>query len=185
MENSSIELCPICMEKSEEYFTECNHSFCIGCLCKIKKCAMCRKPLLREKLCKEIKQNVRLINNVSNYTNFEELDNRVNAIISRNYNSRYRIQSSYELHNQRPVSQLIDSAHYNNNEEEYDEYGRRINPPDEYEPIISYYGQFPSDPIQAPSRIPRWGEDDMWQQTRDIYPLYPQNRIPRWGDPRH
>ena len=51
------ELCPICIENIANCYTECNHSFCINCLCKIKKCAICRKPLLREKLCKEIRTN--------------------------------------------------------------------------------------------------------------------------------
>jgi hypothetical protein len=56
MENELTELCPICIEKPADYYTECNHGYCIGCLCRIKKCAMCRKPLLREKLCKAIRE---------------------------------------------------------------------------------------------------------------------------------
>lgn len=51
------ELCPICIENKSEYYTECGHTFCINCLCKIKKCAMCRKILLRSELCAEIKKN--------------------------------------------------------------------------------------------------------------------------------
>jgi hypothetical protein len=51
------ELCPICIENPAENYTECNHSFCIGCLCRITKCAMCRKSLLKAELCREIKQN--------------------------------------------------------------------------------------------------------------------------------
>ncbi len=52
----SIELCPICIEKPGINFTECNHGFCISCLCRIKKCAMCRNPLQRAKLCLQIQQ---------------------------------------------------------------------------------------------------------------------------------
>lgn len=48
-------LCPICIQNKAEIFTECNHSYCIQCLCRIKKCAMCRKTLLRAELCEEIK----------------------------------------------------------------------------------------------------------------------------------
>lgn len=56
MENELTELCPICIEKPAYYYTECNHGYCIGCLSRIKKCAMCRKDLLREKLCKGIRE---------------------------------------------------------------------------------------------------------------------------------
>ena len=48
--------CPICMEHPAAYFTECNHSYCIRCLSHIKKCALCRHPLQRVKLCVEIKK---------------------------------------------------------------------------------------------------------------------------------
>ena len=58
MENELTELCPICIEKPAEYFTECNHSFCIGCLCRIKSCAICRNALQRAKMCIQIKQKV-------------------------------------------------------------------------------------------------------------------------------
>lgn len=47
-------LCPICIHNSAEYYTECGHSYCIGCLSRIKKCALCRKLLLRANLCVEI-----------------------------------------------------------------------------------------------------------------------------------
>jgi len=50
----SEELCPICIQNNCEYFTECNHSYCITCLCRIKKCAICRKELNKFKLCNEI-----------------------------------------------------------------------------------------------------------------------------------
>ena len=57
MENDLIELCPICIENKAEYYTECGHCYCIGCLSRIKKCDMCRKSLIRNKLCIEIKSN--------------------------------------------------------------------------------------------------------------------------------
>jgi hypothetical protein len=50
------ELCPICIENPVINFTECNHGFCITCLCRIKKCAMCRNPLQRAKICSQIQQ---------------------------------------------------------------------------------------------------------------------------------
>ena len=48
------ELCPICINDLAEYYTECNHKYCICCLSKIKQCALCRKDLLRTKLYSEI-----------------------------------------------------------------------------------------------------------------------------------
>ena len=58
MENN---LCPICIEKSATYYTECGHGYCIECLSRIKKCSMCRKFLLREQLCLEIKNKINKI----------------------------------------------------------------------------------------------------------------------------
>ena len=46
----------ICLDEPELYYTECNHGYCITCLSKINKCAICRSPLLRHKLCTEIKR---------------------------------------------------------------------------------------------------------------------------------
>lgn len=51
------ELCPICINDTAEYYTECNHKYCICCLSKIKQCALCRKDLLRTKLCIEIRKD--------------------------------------------------------------------------------------------------------------------------------
>jgi hypothetical protein len=48
-------VCSICLEERELYYTECNHRYCITCLSKIHNCAICRSPLLRHKLCAEIK----------------------------------------------------------------------------------------------------------------------------------
>ena len=52
--NELTELCPICIDKEANVFTECNHGYCISCVCRINKCAMCRKPLQRNKLSSEI-----------------------------------------------------------------------------------------------------------------------------------
>ena len=52
-----MELCPICIDNTAEYYTECNHKYCICCLSKIKQCALCRKDLLRTKLCSEIRKD--------------------------------------------------------------------------------------------------------------------------------
>ena len=53
------ELCPICIENPAEIITNCNHAFCICCLSRITKCAICRSPLQRVKLCIEIKTYTR------------------------------------------------------------------------------------------------------------------------------
>lgn len=45
MENENFETCPICYENDANCFTECNHGYCITCLQKINKCAICRKNL--------------------------------------------------------------------------------------------------------------------------------------------
>ena len=55
-------LCPICIEEKPNVFIECNHGYCVSCLCRIKSCALCRKPLQRYKLCIDIKNKVKLIN---------------------------------------------------------------------------------------------------------------------------
>jgi hypothetical protein len=54
------QLCPICIENEVINFTECNHGFCITCLCRIKKCAICRNPLQRAKICSQIQQKFNL-----------------------------------------------------------------------------------------------------------------------------
>lgn len=58
------DLCPICIENPAEYFTECGHKYCIECLCRIQKCALCRKQLIKAKLCIEIKNKNK---NIQNY----------------------------------------------------------------------------------------------------------------------
>ena len=55
MEENLIALCPVCIENPATHFTECNHKYCINCLSRITKCAMCRNPLQRSKLCSQIK----------------------------------------------------------------------------------------------------------------------------------
>jgi hypothetical protein len=71
---ATTELCPICIENEATYVTECNHSYCITCLCKIKKCALCRKELIRSKICNEIigksKREPRFIVHDGSYFNY-------------------------------------------------------------------------------------------------------------------
>jgi len=57
MDFKLVELCPICIENDALYFTECGHKYCLRCLSRINKCAICRKLLLRSTLCVEIKKN--------------------------------------------------------------------------------------------------------------------------------
>jgi hypothetical protein len=48
------ETCPICLQNEVDSITECNHSFCVKCLCRVKKCPICRKSLNKSKICDEI-----------------------------------------------------------------------------------------------------------------------------------
>ena len=68
------ELCPICIENPTEYYTECNHGYCITCLARIKQCALCRKKLIRSKLCVEIVTNKKhkITFSEFSYNNFNE-----------------------------------------------------------------------------------------------------------------
>ncbi len=47
-------LCPICINNEAECFTECKHGYCVTCLCRIEKCALCRKKLNRRVLNSQI-----------------------------------------------------------------------------------------------------------------------------------
>lgn len=98
--NELVELCPICIEKPAEYFTECNHGYCIGCLSHISRCAMCRNALQRAKICIQIKLKVKLINPESNpiiFNNREDFDRRVTTTISRNGDLISRLYLSVTL----------------------------------------------------------------------------------------
>jgi hypothetical protein len=66
MDSELVELCPICIENEALYFTECGHKYCICCLSRINKCAMCRKSLLRSMLCIEIKRKAKPIQQTNN-----------------------------------------------------------------------------------------------------------------------
>jgi hypothetical protein len=66
MVSELVELCPICIENEALYFTECGHGYCICCLSRINKCAMCRKSLLRSTLCIEIKRKAKPIQQTNN-----------------------------------------------------------------------------------------------------------------------
>ena len=48
------EKCGVCYKESE-YKTVCDHSYCMGCLSRLVKCGVCKTPLIRAKLCEEIK----------------------------------------------------------------------------------------------------------------------------------
>jgi hypothetical protein len=93
MEN---ELCPICIENPGINFTECNHGFCITCLCRIKKCAMCRNPLQRAKICSQIQE-------------------RFNINETRNEHMRFRSYIEINLPQITPIRRsYISRAIYNN-----------------------------------------------------------------------
>ena len=42
-------------DQKSDYFTECNHKYCIDCLKRLTKCAMCNKILNRSLICQEIR----------------------------------------------------------------------------------------------------------------------------------
>ena len=89
MSDELIELCPICIESPIQYYTECNHGYCIGCLCRIKKCAICRNPLQRAKICIQIKQQVTLINPDINpliFNNSEDFNRIITRMLAINRN---------------------------------------------------------------------------------------------------
>ncbi len=48
------ETCPICFQNEIDSITECKHSFCVQCLCRVKKCPICRKILNKSKICDEL-----------------------------------------------------------------------------------------------------------------------------------
>ena len=72
MNKLEVEMCPICIEKPTEYFTECNHGYCLECLSHLKNCALCRKSLLRNQLCIEIKCKIKF-NELEIYSAVEHL----------------------------------------------------------------------------------------------------------------
>lgn len=57
-----MDTCSICLDKPNKYFTLCNHSYCIDCLCKINKCALCRKNIEHYKLSDEVYNYYKKIN---------------------------------------------------------------------------------------------------------------------------
>lgn len=63
MDTELVKLCSICIENEPSYLTECNHGYCISCLSRINKCALCRKVLQRSLICVEIKRKVKRTNN--------------------------------------------------------------------------------------------------------------------------
>jgi hypothetical protein len=76
--------CPICYELTNDFITtNCNHIFCINCIRKIKRCAMCRTELTRSKLCKEIKQRYLQTNN------YENINTNINENINENADPLY------------------------------------------------------------------------------------------------
>ncbi len=91
------ELCPICIENPAEIITNCNHTFCICCLSRITKCAICRSPLQRVKLCIEIKT----------YTRNLVVSTRLNLNRQYRFSERARSYFSqvqpYQLHTRCPV----------------------------------------------------------------------------------
>jgi hypothetical protein len=113
MESELVELCPICIENEATYFTECGHKYCVCCLSRIKKCAMCRKSLLRSTLCVEIKRKTKITNNTNRYSfaiqnpedfqpsgtddGWSRIDTSELRIYSPNYNVLYISMSTFQI----------------------------------------------------------------------------------------
>lgn len=55
-------ICCICLNNEAKHFTICNHGYCIDCLCKIDKCALCRKNIEHNKLTNEVYDFYKKIN---------------------------------------------------------------------------------------------------------------------------
>lgn len=121
--NELVELCPICIENPAENYTECNHSYCIGCLCRISRCAMCRNDLQRSKICIQIKEKVRLIYlNIIPliFNNSEDFDRMVRTTISINGDLISRLHLSVTL------PELNEINHYTHPPERLNSISRRI-----------------------------------------------------------
>jgi hypothetical protein len=99
MENILTELCPICIENPVTHYTECNHGYCVGCLCRIKKCTMCRKPLQRAEICVRIKLKVKTYNNSNPliYYNNADFSSNARTTITRNGDLVCRMEFSVTL----------------------------------------------------------------------------------------
>ncbi len=68
-----IEICPICINTDGTYFTKCNHGYCIDCLCKIDKCALCRSPIKHNELGDKIYNHYKKLNINKKKTNNNEI----------------------------------------------------------------------------------------------------------------
>jgi len=55
--------CPICLFRTTTHIIKCNHSYCINCLCRIKKCAICRTQIQQSIINNEIRSKNRTISN--------------------------------------------------------------------------------------------------------------------------
>lgn len=100
MENEIVELCPICWEKPSEYNAGCGHNYCLICLLKINKCGLCRKELIKIKLCNEIKiKYLSIYGNKNNEPQYV-LTNDNRQINLRTLNSNQHINVNNEILNE-------------------------------------------------------------------------------------
>jgi hypothetical protein len=89
----NYEECPICLINEAEYYTECNHKYCITCLCRIKKCSLCCKKLLKSQICDLIKfKNLKT-------TNLKILLADTNILVNLHANSRIEELNVYNIYN--------------------------------------------------------------------------------------
>lgn len=142
MKNELNELCPICIENPAEYYTECNHGYCIGCLCRIKKCAMCRKDLLREKLCKGIREK---FENKRNLIFEREMWGNIIPTINQISQMEYIIPSNFINYQTRNGNRG-----YLSNDRRHNPYREIILP--EITPIRRFYSNSPT----ISRIVPRW-----------------------------
>lgn len=104
------ENCPICLINDASCYTDCGHSFCIDCLSRLHKCAMCRKEISRVALCSQIK---------SHYYKKQQNNVHYNRFMTAIRNYRQRREAYTEpMHDepvpiQEPVRELSADERYN------------------------------------------------------------------------
>jgi hypothetical protein len=79
-DNNICVICYINTKEKEIIYSECEHSYCIDCFSKIKKCAICRKILNKTKLFIELEQKIKSMNSVD--LNLESNNSEMFAFLS-------------------------------------------------------------------------------------------------------
>lgn len=84
--NDDDNICPICLDKKSVVTSECGHSYCLGCLLQINKCAICRRVFVKKTLNRQIANEVTrrsrrsIQQNESDYIYLRHKTNRLRCI---------------------------------------------------------------------------------------------------------